>query len=119
MRKGKSFCRGPPIDGSFLTSSEPVHAPGHSHKRAEAITSRPLLLHAIGRKTSHSNQATLTITSLHAEATKIQTAMNAVAGFLGSVRSIAAQLQPILRAVVRAFPLTPAMNGLSISFQTP
>ena len=28
-------------------------------KHAEAITSRPLLLHAIGRKTSHSHQSTL------------------------------------------------------------
>jgi hypothetical protein len=53
------------------------------HKRAEAITSRPLLLHAIGRKTSHSNQSTLTLTSLHAEAATIQVAMKAVAGFLG------------------------------------
>src|SRR5579863_3558816 len=39
-------------------------------KRAEAITTRPPLLHAIGRKTSHSNQSTLALTSLHAEATK-------------------------------------------------
>jgi hypothetical protein len=38
------------------------------NKRAEAITTRPLLLHAIGRKTSHSNQTTLALTSLHAEA---------------------------------------------------
>ena len=93
------------------------------NKRAEAITTRPLLLHAIGRKTSHSNQATLTITSLHAEATKIQTAMSAVAGFLGRIRAIAEQLLPldrwrlILRAVVRAFPLTPTMNRPSNSFQ--
>ncbi len=85
-------------------------------KRAEAITTRPLLLHAIARKTSHGNQTTVNVTSLHAEATKIQTAMKAVAGFLGKVRSIAEQLQPvgrwrlILRAVVRAFPLTPTTN---------
>jgi Transposase DDE domain len=44
------------------------------NKRAEAITSRPLWLHAIGRKTSHSNQSALTLTSLHAAATKIQLA---------------------------------------------
>jgi hypothetical protein len=86
------------------------------HQRVEAITSRPLLLHAIGRKTSHSNQSTLTLTSLHAEAGKIQVAMKAVAGFLGRIRSIAEQLKPIerwrliLRAIVRAFPLTRAMN---------
>jgi hypothetical protein len=84
-------------------------------KRAEAITSRPLLLHAIGRKTTHSNQSTLTLTSLHAEATKIQTAVKAVAGLLSHIRSIAEQLKPaerwrlILLAVVRAFPLTTAL----------
>ena len=59
------------------------------NKRTEAITSRPLLLQAIGRKTTHSNQSTLTLTSLHAEAGRIQVAMKAVAGFLGHIRSIA------------------------------
>jgi hypothetical protein len=86
------------------------------NRRSEAITSRPLLLHAIGRKTSHSNQSTLTLTSLHAEANKIQIAMKAVAGFLSHIRSIAEQLKPIERwrlillAVVRAFPLTRALE---------
>jgi hypothetical protein len=94
------------------------------HQRAEAITSRPLLLHAIGRKTSHSNQSTLTLTSLHAEAGKIQVAMKAVAGFLGRIRSIAEQLKPvdrwrlILRAIVRAFPLTRAMKMPPVGHQT-
>jgi Transposase DDE domain group 1 len=92
------------------------------HKRAEAITSRPLLLHAIGRKTSHSNQATLTLTSLHAAANKIQAAMKAVAGFLNHIRSIAEQLKPmerwrlILLAVVRAFPLTRAIATPNAGF---
>src|SRR5215210_5816199 len=77
-------------------------------KRAEAITSRPLLLHAIGRQTSHSHQSTLTLTSLHAEAGTIQVAMKAVAGFLSHLRSITEQLKSterwrlILHAVVRA-----------------
>src|SRR5215210_9168086 len=85
------------------------------NKRAEAVTSRPLLLHAIGRKTSHSNQSTLTLTSLHAAANKIQVAMKAVAGFLSHIRSIAEQLKPVARwrlillAIVRAFPLKPAV----------
>ena len=93
------------------------------NKRAEAITSRPLLLHAIGRKTTHSNQSTLTLTSLHAEATKIQVAMKAVAGFLGHIRSIAEQLKPaarwrlILLAVVRAFPLNRALEMPHAGFQ--
>jgi hypothetical protein len=93
------------------------------NKRAEAISSRPLLLHAIGRKTTHSNQSTLTLTSLHAETTKIQVAMKAVAGFLGHIRSIAERLKPIERwrlillAVVRAFPLTRAMEMPHAGFQ--
>ena len=86
------------------------------NRRVEAITSRPLLLHAIGRKTSHSNQSTLTLTSLHAAASTIRVAVKAVTEFLNTVRSIAEQFNPgerwrlILLAVVRAFPLTRALN---------
>jgi hypothetical protein len=93
------------------------------NKRAEAITTRPLLLHAIGRKTSHSNQSTLTLTSLHAEATKIQVAVKAVAGFLSYIRSITEQLKSverwrlILLAVVRAFPLTPTVDSPCLGFK--
>jgi len=92
-------------------------------KRAEAITSRPLLLHAIGRKTSHSNQSTLTLTSLHAAANTIQIAMKAVAGFLSHIRLIAEHLKPmerwrlILLAVVRAFPLTRAVETPPVGFK--
>jgi hypothetical protein len=93
------------------------------HKRAEAITSRPLLLHAIGRKTSHSNQSTLTLTSLHSEASKIQTAVKAVVRFLRHIRSITEQLKPvdrwrlILLSVVRAFPLRPAVKPPPAAFK--
>ena len=93
-------------------------------KRAEAITSRPLLLHAIGRKTSHSNQSTLTLTSLHAEANKIQLAMKSVARFLNHIRSIAEQLKPVERwrlmllAVIRAFPLAQTIPIRRAGFQT-
>lgn len=94
------------------------------NKRAEAITSRPLLLHAIGRKTTHSNQSTLTLTSLHAAADIIQAAMKAAAGFLGHLRSITERLSSaerwllILRAVVRAFPRKPAMKMPSAESST-
>ena len=37
-------------------------------KHAEAITSRPLLLNAVGKQTTHSGQTTVTVTSLHAKA---------------------------------------------------
>ena len=42
------------------------------NRHTEAITSRPLLLHGIGRQTTHQNQTTLTITSSHAQAEPIQ-----------------------------------------------
>jgi hypothetical protein len=94
------------------------------NQRAEAINPRPLLLlHPIGRKTTHSNQSTLTLTSLHAEANKIQVAMRATR-FLNRIRAIAEQLKPverwrlILLAVVRAFPLTRAMEMPPAGFQT-
>jgi hypothetical protein len=93
------------------------------NKHAEAITSRPLLLHAVGRKTSHSNQSTLTLTSLHAEAMKIQAAMRAVAAFLGHIRSTTEQLKPkerwrlILLAAARAFPKIRALAMAPTGFQ--
>src|ERR1035438_10025164 len=37
-------------------------------KHAEAITSRPLLLNAVGKQTTHSGQTTVTVTSMHAKA---------------------------------------------------
>ena len=61
--------------------------------------------------------------SLHAEATKIQVAVKAVAGFLSYIRSITEQLTAverwrlILRAVVRAFPLKRAMKMPAAQFQ--
>ena len=78
-------------------------------KHAEAISTRPLLLHGIARRTTHGNQATLTITSLHGQAEKVRTTMNAVSGFLRSVRIIAEQFtQPerwrlILSRIFRKF----------------
>lgn len=41
-------------------------------KRREAITSRPLLLEAVGRQTTHAGQTTLVVTPPHGEASKIQ-----------------------------------------------
>jgi len=93
------------------------------NKHAEAITSRPLLLQAVGRKTSHAHQSTLTVTSLHAQATAIQSAMQAVAAFLAQVRATAEQLIPlqrwrlILQSVVRAFPLKCALGMPTFEFK--
>ena len=40
------------------------------NKHHEAITSRPLLLHAVAKQTKHGGQTFLTITSPHAKAEK-------------------------------------------------
>jgi hypothetical protein len=61
------------------------------NRHTEAITSRPLLLNGVARQTTHSNQATLTITSMHAQAPAIRRALEAVSTFLQRVRQIAEQ----------------------------
>ena len=50
----------------------------------EAITSRPLLLSAIARKTQHAGQVTLTISSTHGLRDKAREAYVRIAGFLAS-----------------------------------
>jgi hypothetical protein len=61
-------------------------------QHAEAITSRPLLLHGIARQTRHSHQTTVTITSTHAQASAIEMAVGAVSRFLNWVKTSAEQL---------------------------
>jgi len=65
--------------------------------RPEAITSRPLLLQAIGRQTRHAGQVTLTITSTHGDQHKAQQAYGRIAGFLSWLRQTAGQLDPVRR----------------------
>lgn len=60
-------------------------------KHAEAITSRPLLLNAVGKQTTHAGQTTVTLTSLHAKAPQMQAALQAVSAFLATVRNAAEQ----------------------------
>jgi hypothetical protein len=52
------------------------------NRHTEATTSRPLLLHGIGRQTTHANQTTLTITSNHAKAEPIRRSLEAVSHLL-------------------------------------
>lgn len=52
------------------------------NRHTEATTSRPLLLHGIGRQTTHANQTTLTITSNHAQAAPVRRALEAVSQVL-------------------------------------
>ena len=52
------------------------------NRHTEATTSRPLLLHGIGRQTTHGNQTTLTITSNHAQREPIRRALEDVSHLL-------------------------------------
>ena len=58
----------------------------------EAITSRPLMLQAIGRKTTHAGQTIVTVTSTHAKVAVVQTAMRELARFFKELNQTAEQL---------------------------
>jgi len=60
----------------------------------EAITSRPLLLHAVGRLVKSGGQTTLRLTSQHAEASHIQNVLSKLSLFLSGLSNAAEQLQP-------------------------
>lgn len=87
------------------------------NKHAEAITSRPLLLQAVGKQTRHGGQTTLTLTSTHAKAKGVRRLLITLEGFLREIRANAEQLdwqglwKKILSRVFRWFlkgrPLTP------------
>jgi hypothetical protein len=61
-------------------------------KRREAITSRPLLLGAVGRRTTHGGQVCVTITPAHGEAGKIQEILTFVSTFLHGLMNTTEQL---------------------------
>jgi hypothetical protein len=63
----------------------------------EAITSRPLMMHAIARRTEHAGRTTLTITSTHGDHAQARRAYRRIAAFFGTLRSIAEQLTPLQR----------------------
>jgi hypothetical protein len=65
--------------------------------RREALTSRPLLLAAVGRATSHSDQTTLYLTPMHAEADLIKSMVANVHEAIQYVRRTAEQLPKIDR----------------------
>jgi len=74
----------------FVRLADPNH-----HR--EAITSRPLLLHAIGRRTSHAGRTTVTITSSHGDHHRARKALTRIAGFFANLRKTAEQLTPLER----------------------
>jgi hypothetical protein len=72
----------------FVRSADPYH-----HR----ITTRPLLLHAIGRQTSHAGRTTVTITSVHGEHYRARRALTRIAGFFADLRKTAEQLTGVER----------------------
>ena len=70
---------------------------GIPEQHAEAVTSRPLALHGIARRTRHSNQTTVEVTSLHAKAGQIAAALRKVSEFLKRIKATAEQLTQTAR----------------------
>ena len=66
-------------------------------RHREAITSRPLLLQAIGRQTQHGGQTTITVTSPHGQHRRARQAFLRIAGFFVSLRQTAEQLTDLDR----------------------
>lgn len=61
-------------------------------RHAEAITSRPLLLYAVGKQVHHAGKTVLSLTSVHAQEKKIIGWLQSVAVFLEHLRTTARQL---------------------------
>jgi hypothetical protein len=64
-------------------------------KHYEAIVSRPLLLHSVGKQTRHAAQKTLAITSTHGRASYVRAAYERVCAFFDELKAIAPQLTPL------------------------
>src|SRR6266511_5080527 len=61
------------------------------------ITSRPLLLYAVGRQIRHANQTIIKITSTHGKAGRVRRMLAEVAAFFKSLRPTAEQLTDLER----------------------
>ena len=61
-------------------------------KHLEAITSRPLLLHAVGKQTTHAGQTFIKISSTHGKIGKVKLLLNRIATFFQSLKNDAEQL---------------------------
>jgi hypothetical protein len=66
-------------------------------RHAEAMTSRPLLLHGVGKLTRHAGQTKVTITSMHGKEKKSRKILLAVGRLFQTLDSIAEQLTRIDR----------------------
>jgi len=74
----------------FVRLADPEH-----HR--EAITTRPLLLEAIARQTTHAGRTTLTITSTHGQRHRARRALTRIAAFFAQLRETAEQLTDLDR----------------------
>ena len=70
---------------------------GIPDKHLEAVTSRPLALHGIARRTRHSNQTTVEITSMHAQHGLIAAALARASRLLQRIKASAEQLTVAMR----------------------
>jgi hypothetical protein len=71
----------------------------------EAVTSRPLLLEAIGRQINHAGRTTVTISSAHGQRDRVRRALTRIAAFFAELRETAEQLtylDPWYRILSRA-----------------
>jgi Transposase DDE domain group 1 len=66
-------------------------------RHREAITSRPLLLTAIGRRATHAGQTTIRVRSTHGRHAWVRGALTRIGAFLEALRSSAEQLTPLQR----------------------
>ena len=66
-------------------------------RHAEAITSRPLLLHAVGKQTRHAGQKKVTLTSLHAKHGALRKILTIASTFLHHLKRAAQQLTSLQR----------------------
>ena len=61
-------------------------------KHLEAITSRPLLLHAVGKQVSHAGQKIISISSMHGKIKEVQKLLRRIVAFFKTLKELAEQL---------------------------
>ena len=82
---------------------------GTGDKHGEAITTRPMLMHGVARRTSHGGQKYLSLSSLHAKAKKVAQLLAGISGWLSGLKQNAEQLGKnaawpgMLRTIFRFF----------------
>lgn len=69
----------------------------YPNKHTEAITSRPLMLQAVGKLVSHANQKIITVCSIHSKSAHIQKSLTAISSFFKRLSVGAEQLADIQR----------------------